>query len=66
MVNVTSLLLRNVDINECIDSDCEQMCNNTVGSYTCSCNNGYSLNSDGRNCSGMVTTSILTLCTAFK
>ena len=37
-----------------MDSDCEQICNNTVGSYTCSCNNGYSLNSDGRNCSGII------------
>ena len=46
-----------------MDSDCEQICNNTVGSYTCSCNNGYSLNSDGRNCSGKITTFLLTICT---
>ena len=31
---------------------CEQNCVNTVGSYTCSCNTGYTLNSDGHNCDG--------------
>ena len=29
---------------------CEQNCVNTVGSYTCSCNTGYTLDSDGHNC----------------
>ena len=38
------------DINECaIGTDlCEQMCNNTIGSYECSCMDGYS--ESGFNC----------------
>lgn len=45
------------DINECrmeIDS-CSENCHDTVGSYTCSCNAGYTLNSNGFTCDGMVT-----------
>ena len=43
-----------LDIDECSeDSDgCAQNCANTVGSYTCSCNTGYNLASDGRSCTG--------------
>ena len=29
---------------------CEQNCVNTLGSYICSCNMGYTLISDGHNC----------------
>ena len=32
---------------------CAQLCTNTPGSYQCSCNNGYTLNLDGHNCSGI-------------
>ena len=44
----------NVDINECVeDTDgCVQNCNNTIGSYTCSCASGYRLASDRRGCTG--------------
>ena len=42
-----------IDIDDCINSDCEHNCTNTDGSYTCSCYNGYSLDSNGRNCSGI-------------
>jgi hypothetical protein len=40
------------DINECeTDSnDCDQLCRNTVGSFQCGCNEGYSLTSDGKSC----------------
>ncbi len=44
-----------IDNNECRSSDtnsCHQVCNNTPGSYTCSCNVGYRLGSDGRTCTG--------------
>lgn len=47
--------LSGIDINECASStsnDCEHRCTNTLGSYSCSCNSGYRLNSDGRTCGG--------------
>ena len=49
---VTSVYL---DINECSTSNggCEQTCQNTQGSYQCSCWNGYSLDADKHNCTGL-------------
>ncbi|XP_053372966.1 uncharacterized protein LOC123561091 [Mercenaria mercenaria] len=39
------------DDNECnITSVCSQVCINTVGSYSCQCNNGYRLAQDGATC----------------
>uniref|UniRef100_A0A3B3REB7 Thrombomodulin n=1 Tax=Paramormyrops kingsleyae TaxID=1676925 RepID=A0A3B3REB7_9TELE len=38
-----------VDINECLQNECEQNCVNTYGSYICSCENGYYLE-DGFKC----------------
>ena len=42
------------DVNECTDNNggCEHSCVNNEGSYSCSCKSGYSLNSNGKNCSG--------------
>ena len=42
------------DINECIigTDRCSQKCQNTLGSYTCSCDSGYRLSSDGWICNG--------------
>ena len=44
-----------VDIDECARGthECNQTCNNTIGSYTCGCNAGYRLAPDGRNCEGL-------------
>ena len=41
-------------MNECSDNNggCEHTCINSEGSYSCSCNSGYSLDSNDRNCSG--------------
>ena len=43
-----------IDINECIMSidDCHSAatCTNTIGSYTCTCNTGYT--GDGQTCIG--------------
>ena len=51
---VPEVLLFCADIDECkLDSDqCAQTCINTIGSYTCSCSEGYLLNGDRRGCSG--------------
>ena len=40
------------DIDECIEgtSGCDQICNNTVGSYNCRCMTGYQLSSDDHDC----------------
>ena len=41
------------DMNECLQADannCEQMCSNTEGSFACSCQRGFTLNSNGFNC----------------
>ncbi len=42
------------DVDECALSQdlCEQNCQNTVGSYTCSCRSGFILNNDQRACDG--------------
>ena len=44
-----------VDINECEDrfsGGCDQICNNMIGSFDCSCNTGFELGSDGFQCLG--------------
>ena len=43
-----------IDIDECNEDNggCEQICNNTVGSYECFCRDGYELDSNGINCTG--------------
>ena len=44
-----------LDVNECanpLDNECEQLCENTLGGYVCSCREGY--NQDGQtNCTGI-------------
>ena len=43
------------DINECASHNggCEQNCQNTIGSYSCSCLSGYLIDSNGYNCTGL-------------
>ena len=42
-----------VDVNECEEvNDCQQLCKNTEGSYTCSCREGFTLNTDNITCDG--------------
>ena len=43
------------DINECAESNggCSHNCNNTEGSFECSCRDGYILDSDRKNCLGI-------------
>ena len=42
-----------LDIDECTADmhNCQHICNNNEGSFQCSCNDGYRLQSDGANCS---------------
>ena len=42
------------DIDECSTSNggCDQVCTNTVGSFNCSCADGFSLNTDRATCDG--------------
>jgi len=40
------------DLDDCIDNSCQHKCTDILGGYECSCNTGYSLNSDQHNCSG--------------
>ena len=44
------------DHDECANGahNCEQVCRNTVPYWTCGCNLGYSLRSDGRTCQGVI------------
>lgn len=54
------ILLSFLDVNECQETigsvvsngGCQHNCNNTIGSYICSCNKGYSLADDGKTCQG--------------
>ena len=52
---VSFLLQNNTDIDECDISNggCEHNCTNTIGSFVCSCNNGYNLTENGLDCTGM-------------
>ena len=42
------------DVDECSTSNggCDQVCTNAIGSFNCSCNEGFSLNADGITCDG--------------
>ena len=43
-----------IDINECRvrNGDCDHTCTNTLGSYYCSCKDGYKLAANQRDCEG--------------
>ena len=45
----------NADVDECAEdtSGCSQQCNNTIGSFECSCTDGYRLGFDRKTCHGM-------------
>ncbi len=41
-----------IDVNECSTGNggCEHVCTNTIGSFSCSCDNGFTLAGDGKSC----------------
>ena len=45
-----------LDINECNNGEnqCDQVCTNQKGSYSCSCKHGYLLHFDQRSCKGII------------
>ena len=43
-----------VDLDECSLDYCEQSCNNSRGSYSCSCRQGFILSDDKQHCSGKI------------
>ena len=45
-----------VDVDECQNGgghNCSQLCENIRGSFECKCNDGYFLDDDDANCTGM-------------
>ena len=50
-----------LDVDECSDNshncDTQATCANTIGSFTCTCNDGYE--GDGTTCSGIMTDATL-------
>ena len=51
-----------LDQDECEvgNGGCEQLCNNTIGSFYCDCVSGYILDTDsGKMCNGMISLSLL-------
>ena len=48
------MIFFNADIDECSEDtdNCNQICTNTEGSFTCGCDDGYLLDSDETTCNG--------------
>ena len=49
------LLIFSIDVDECSEGshNCDQFCNNTDGSFTCSCEPGFKLSTDHKSCISM-------------
>lgn len=58
---IQDLSLLYIDINECSvnNGGCDHSCTNVPGSYSCSCNSGYTLNSNQHGCTGIYTYTIV-------
>ena len=48
------LIPNRTELNECLEGNggCEQMCDNTPGSFVCSCEDGYHLDENMLDCNG--------------
>ena len=54
ILRLYSCFLFATDNDECItnNSNCDHVCSNTIGSFNCSCDSGFSLHSNGATCHG--------------
>ena len=55
LVKMMILMMMTADVNECFldQTPCQQLCNNTDGSYECGCfNSGFRLSWDHSTCAG--------------
>jgi len=51
--NLCICSILSTDVDECASAGlCSQGCVNVLGSYMCTCEQGYTLAADGRNCVG--------------
>lgn len=41
-----------IDVDECQEGACRQLCNNTLGGFECGCRAGFKLGPDKRFCEG--------------
>ena len=50
----TCMFIFHSDIDECEQEldGCDHNCTNTVGNYSCTCMDGYEVESDDHNCTG--------------
>ena len=57
----STVLFLYIDVDECSNRqhNCDHVCGNIVGSFDCSCQNGFILQPDGRTCEGMIMCKIL-------
>ena len=48
------------DIDECVENNggCDQICSNNLGSFTCSCQSGYTFDDVSNSCRGNLQTLI--------
>ena len=52
--HISKIYILQSDIDECTQglAGCSHNCDNTLGSYSCSCRKGFQLLSDNHNCAG--------------
>ena len=48
MIIITIIYIADIDECQVNSSVCNQVCTNSAGSYTCSCEQGYKLNTDNQ------------------
>lgn len=53
---IWDFLYFHTDINECLSlhNPCDQICENTAGSFKCKCKPGFILDFDGKSCTGKI------------